>query len=221
MPFVTPQQNQPGPQPAQQPAQQPAPMAQPPRQPAPMGRGGMNVQSMSPFQGRFGMQGGGQPFPRYGGGPLGIMQNRQQPYGGGGYAPPPRQIQQMQMQQMMRMPQNPYMMEGGRGGGGMPPSMWNGDAYDKGSPWGAPPPMYGNRMEYASQMNSNRPQQGNYVGEGVYADGTPMPAPTMSPAVMPPNPYAGDPGPEQMPPAFSPAIDAIARPGRGGGSRYY
>lgn len=36
---------------------------------------------------------------------------------------------------------------------------------------------YANRdmLSRQQEMYSNRPQQGNYVGEGVYADGTPMP----------------------------------------------
>lgn len=235
MPFVVNQSQQPQ-QPQQQPAQQPAPQFQPPRQPQ-AGRGGMNIQSMSPFQNRIGMQGGGQPLPRYGGGPLSLVPQRQPQFYGGG--------QQRGMMGPMGggpMMRNPYQQPGG--GRPMPWGYEPGDAYTKDMRFNYPPPQpqyhppnpsldyardtmsslgYGRGPQYQPQrqigyanpdtisrqqeLYSNRPQQGTYVGEGVYADGTPMPP--------------QDPGP-----AAQPAFDVMANPysrgrrGDGSGSTY-
>lgn len=214
MPFVVPPQNQP--QPAQPQPQQPRPQGQ-------QGRGGMNMQSMSPFQNRIGMQGGGQPLPRYGGGqrpqygggPLSIMppQRQQQFNGYGGQRP-----QYGPMSPMMR---NPYQQQGG--GRPMPWGYDSGDAYTKDMRFNStpPPPQF-----------SNRPQQGNYVGEGVYADGTPMPPP-QQPGV-PTNPaalsliqsngapqggvYGGGFGAPMPTTGTSPVQRPYGRGGRGGGN---
>lgn len=80
--------------------QQPVPQQTSPQptQPQPSA-GGMNPQSFSPMQPRFGMQGGGRPLSRFG--PMDI--GPRQPQFGGGYGG-------QQRQQF-----NPY---GGRGGGG-------------------------------------------------------------------------------------------------------
>lgn len=82
--------------------QQPVPQQTSPQAPQPQpSPGGMNPQSFSPMQPRFGMQGGGRPMSRFG--PMDIGP-RQPQYGGGGYGGQQRQ------------PYNPY--GGGRGGGG-------------------------------------------------------------------------------------------------------
>jgi len=218
MPFVVPPQNQP--QPAQPAQPQPQPQYQARAQPQ-QGRGGMNMQSMSPFQNRIGMQGGGQPLPRYGGehrpqygaGPLSIAppQRQQQFYGGG-------QPHRGPMPQMMH---NPYQQQGG--GRPMPWGYDQGDAYTKDMRFNSPPPP---------PQFSNRPMQGTFVGEGVYADGTPMPPPQQP--GLPANPAAlsliqsnGAPqggvygsgfGARMPSPGTSPVQNPYGRSGRGGGS---
>lgn len=84
---------------------------------------------------------------------------------------------QQQRQQAYRQPQQQYQPQrrdpyGQRGGGRQyqqpvpQPQQRGRESYGR-----QPQPQYQPPMEY-----SNRPTQGNYVGEGVYADGTPMPS---------------------------------------------
>ena len=105
---------------------------------------------------------------------------RQQPQ----YAPPP------QPQYSSR----PYQRQQQYGPGYRPqPQQSMGYGYRPPQPQQYRPPQYQqpyyqpqpqrrdyNRYREPMPQYSNRPQQGNYVGEGVYADGTPMPPPTMT-----------------------------------------
>lgn len=140
---------------------QPQPQYQPQRQQyAPQQRGGYQQQPQ--YRDPYGQRGGGrqyqQPQPR------GYSQGRPQmpAQGSDEYNRyDPRARAEMDAQRRYQ----------GQNGG------MNGyrSTYDQ------PQPAYSNRemaSNYARQqqeMYSNRPQQGNYVGEGVYADGTPMP----------------------------------------------
>ena len=95
-------------------------------------------------------------------------QQQQQPRGGG-YSP-----WQQQRQMQYRQPQRQQYAPQGRGGYQQPQQR----GYES---YGRQP----QRQQYTEpQQYSNRPQQGNYVGEGVYADGTPMPP-------MPSSGYSG------------------------------
>lgn len=203
MPFVVPgQQSQ---QPQQQrsgrgggmerrdyASQQPVPQPQYQSRPQPQqGRGG----GMDPWEQQRQRQ-YRQPQTQYQPQRGGYQQQPQyrDPYGqrGGG-----RQYQQPQYQPPQqrgydsygRQPQRQYSMGGYQDDGRRyAPATFPGQAQGRGNyqadanaraaNWQAVAPSQSNNgnREALSNAMSNRPQQGTYVGEGVYADGTPMPS---------------------------------------------
>ena len=124
------------------------------------------------------------PQPQY--------QNRPQPQQGRGGGMNPweqqRQRQYSQPQPQYQPQRGGYQQQpqyrdhyGQRGGGRQyqqpqyqPPQQRGYDSYGR-QPQRQQPLGYGNRDSVPETMY-NRPQQGTYVGEGVYADGTPMPS---------------------------------------------
>lgn len=98
---------------------------------------------------------------------------QQQQQRGGGYDPwqQQRQMQyrQPQQRQQYQPAPQPYRDPYGQRGGGrqyqQPQPMPYNTRQQRGYEQGRQEPVY-----------SNRPERGNYVGEGVYADGTPMPS---------------------------------------------
>jgi hypothetical protein len=102
-----------------------------------------------------------QPGPAY-------RPPQQQQGRGGGYDP-----WQQQRQQSYRQPQMP------RGGGyqQMPQPQYRGGGrqYQQPMPYNTRQQRQYEPPQRQAPTYSNRPQQGTYVGEGVYADGTPMP----------------------------------------------
>jgi hypothetical protein len=109
-----------------------------------------------------------QPGPAY----RPPQQQRQQR--GGGYDPWQQQRQQQYRQPQMQRPQyqqapqpQPYRDPYGQRGGGR--------QYQQPMPYDTRQQRQYESPMRQEPMYSNRPQQGTYVGDGVYADGTPMP----------------------------------------------